>query len=144
MVNRTGTKKKTHFLRDSIKNYRQQTRKQNLIVKHHRSLIRGPFHHVHLLDVGLVQRHQAGMDPHADRCQMKVVEQHRQMVVQAPARVKVELQRPRRGQAEHVARRLLAEPQLQIERKFRPFDGFLQMAAVNCFVGNGRKNGSWF
>lgn len=79
------------------------------------------------------------MDSDADRRQMEVVEQHRQMVVQAPARVKVELQCPGRGQAQHVARCLLAEPELQIQREFRPFDRFLQMSAVDCGAGKKKK-----
>ena len=75
------------------------------------------------------------MNSNADRRQMEVVKQHRQMIVQAPARVKVELECPGRGQAQHVPGGLLAEPQLQIQREFRPFDRFLQMSAVNCGLG---------
>lgn len=122
----------------------------------------------HSLDVRLMQSHQAGMNAHTDGRQVEVVEQHRQMVMQSPARMKVQLQVARRGQSEtaaevasssssSVARTsasvaatsaavaaaaiLLAEPKLQLQRKLGPFDGLLQMSAVNCKRERGR--GRW-
>lgn len=105
----------------------------------------------HSLDVGLMQSHQAGMNAHADGRQVEVVEQHRQMVMQSASRMKVQLQVARRGQSETAAEVasssasvaatstsvaaaaiLFAEPKLQLQRELGPFDGLLQMSAVNC------------
>lgn len=79
-----------------------------------------------------MQGHQAGMDPDAHRGQMEVVEQYRQMVVEAPARMKVQLQGAGRGERQHVPVRLLAEPQLQVQRELGPLDRFLQVSAIDC------------
>lgn len=112
----------------------------------------------HSLDVRLMQSHQAGMNAHTDGRQVEVVEQHRQMVMQSAARMKVQLQVARRGQSETAAEVasysssvastsasvaatsaavaaaaiLLTEPKLQLQRELGPFDGLLQMSAVNC------------
>lgn len=99
------------------------------------------------------------MNAHTDGRQVEVVEQHRQMVMQSAARMKVQLQVARRGQSETAAEVassssssvastsasvaatsaavaataiLLTEPKLQLQRELGPFDGLLQMSAVNC------------
>lgn len=92
------------------------------------------------------------MDAHTDGRQMEVVEQHRQMVVKATSRMKVQLQVPGGGQCQgraggsgeaahptaasiavQAARPvLLPEPELQLQRKLGSFDGLLQVATVNC------------
>lgn len=95
------------------------------------------------------------MNAHTDGRQVEVVEQHRQMVMQSASRMKVQLQVARRGESETAAKVaasrvataaavaaastsvaaaaiLLAEPKLQLQRELGPFDGLLQMSAVNC------------
>lgn len=50
------------------------------------------------LDVGLVQGHETRMNSQGHRSQMKVVKQHRQVIVNSTAGMEVELQDTRRGE----------------------------------------------
>lgn len=57
----------------------------------------------HSLDIRLMQCHQAGMNAHTDGRQMKVVEQHRQMVMQSASRMKIQLEITCGGQSKAAA-----------------------------------------
>lgn len=46
------------------------------------------------LDVGLMKCHETGVDRNGHRGEMKVIEEHRQMIVKALRRCEVQLQRP--------------------------------------------------
>lgn len=46
------------------------------------------------LDVGLMKCHEAGVDGNRHRCEMKVIEEHWQMIVKALRGCEIQLQRP--------------------------------------------------
>lgn len=86
------------------------------------------------------------MNAHIDGGQVEIVENHRHVVVQSAHRMEVQLQLTRRRQRQIAAvvvvvdataanviigGRLFAEPQLHVQREFRPFDGLAQMTAVD-------------
>lgn len=99
----------------------------------------------HSLYVGLVEGDQAGVDGESYRGQVKVVEQHGQVVVQPSRRREVERQRPS-GHAGDGGlligrKRLVAEPQLNQQLKVSALQRLLNLFAE--MNENGDINHGW-